>query len=132
MFSKQSIKQFLKPNKKKILVFVILFVATIFVGFINTSQTPSSFSDEDETIIIDQRTCGTEGIFNPLLRPFSFVIGNLIKGFIFNGDIVLCGADIISSLFFPIDIICLYLLSCFVIFVYNRTKPKPKKIIKFI
>lgn len=50
------------------------------------------------------RLCGVEGIFNPLLRPCSFFIGNVITGLIFNKELAICGT-LSLVIYLPLDFI---------------------------
>ena len=68
--------------------------------------------------------CGLEGIFNPLLRPFSFIFANLIQGLIIEGDIALCSATFTWFLYLPLDVIYLYFLSCLIILAFKKVKAK--------
>ena len=113
-------KEFLKPTKIKLVMYAILFILLIFFGFIRTDTdlAASSCTGLDCPV---QRTCGLEGIFNPLLRPVSFVIVNIVQGLLMNKDIVLCGVGPVI-LFWPLDTPYLYVLSCFAVSIFRRYK----------
>ena len=117
MVNRETIKESLIPNYAKLGLFLVLLILLFFFGFFRTS---SCFLDENGIRVC--RTCGLEGIFNPLLRPFSFIFANLIQGLIINGDIVLCGAAFAWFLYLPLDIIYLYFLSCLIILAFRQLK----------
>jgi len=112
-------KKFLKPTKIKFAILVILFILSIFFGFIRTDLTVNLCTGPD---CPPQRECGVEGIFNPLLRPISFVLANIVQGLLMNDDIVLCGGGPAIILFWPLDIPYLYVLSCFAVSIFRRYK----------
>ena len=119
MINKETIKQFLKPNRGKLLLFLVLICLAFFFGFFKTS---SCFLDENGVRVC--RECGLEGVFNPLLRPFSFIFANLIQGLIIKGDIALCGAAFAWFLYLPLDVIYLYFLSCLIILAFKKIRTK--------
>ncbi|RLI87072.1 MAG: hypothetical protein DRO76_02920 [Candidatus Altiarchaeales archaeon] len=114
---KETIKEFLKPDRVKLVLFLALLVLLFFFGFFRTS---SCFLDENGIRVC--RKCGLEGIFNPLLRPFSFIFANLVQGLIIEGDIALCGAAFAWFLYLPLDIIYLYFLSCLIILAFKKKR----------
>ena len=71
-------KEFLKPTKIKFATLVILFILSIFFGFIRTDLMVNLCTGPD---CPPQRECGVEGIFNPLLRPTSFVLANIVNNY---------------------------------------------------
>ena len=119
MMNKETIKEFLKPNCVKLASLLVLFILLFIFGFFRTS---SCFLDENGIRVC--RECGLEGVFNPLLRPFSFIFANLIQGLIINGDIVLCSAAFTWFLYLPLDIIYLYFLSCVIILAFKKIETK--------
>ena len=121
MVNRETIKESLIPNYAKLGLFLVLLILLFFFGFFRTS---SCFLDENGIRVC--RECGLEGIFNPLLRPFSFIFANLIQGLIINGDIVLCGAAFAWFLYLPLDIIYLYFLSCLIILAFKKIRTKNK------
>ena len=116
-------KEFFKPTKSKFLFLLFLLIITIFFGFFNMSN---CFVDENGKEIC--RNCGLEGIFNPLLRPISFLISNVFRGLIESGNLQICGANLTLYLLFPLDLIYQYFISCTIIYFYNKSKKQ--KIIK--
>lgn len=117
--NKQTIKELLKLNNKQFAIFIVLFILAFFFGFFRTS---SCFLDENGISVC--RQCGPEGIFNPLLRPISFVLANIIQGLIINKDISLCGAFFAIIFYFPLDAIYLYLLSGVIYRQYDKIRSK--------
>jgi len=100
-------KEFFKPTKGKIIIFIILIVLSILFGFFETSN---CFIDENGEEIC--RMCGQEGIFNPVLRPFSFLIGNIYKGILESHNFAVCGGPEIYWSIFIFDLFYLYIVSC--------------------
>lgn len=96
-------KKFFKPTLWKIIVFIILIVLSFFLGFFHMSN---CFIDENGEELC--RMCGVEGIFNPILRPISFIIGNIFGGLISNNNIQMCGAMLLIYSLYPFDLIWLY------------------------
>jgi len=95
----------LNRNQKRFIIIGALFFLSLFFGFFRTS---GCFIDESGIEIC--RICGTEGIFNPLLRPISFIFGNVINGLILKGELTICGmTSIILS--YPFDFIYFYIFS---------------------
>ena len=114
------IKKFFKPTKEKIIILMILIILSVFFGFFETSNCSIDAGIEE------CRLCGSEGIFNPLLRPVTFFVGNLIGGFIEGGDIKYCGADSVFYTLWPLDIILIYIILCFMIFKHDEDKSNKK------
>lgn len=119
---KNGIKYFLKPSKWKILILIPLVILSIFVGFFKTSN---CFVNEEGVSVC--RKCGVEGIFNPVLRPFSFLIGNVYKGLIESGYIAICGGPALYWPIFILDVSYLYIISCFLHLIISKSKSKNKK-----
>ncbi len=110
-------KEFFKPTKWKILLILFLFIITLFFGFFERSN---CFIDENGEEIC--RECGLEGIFNPLLRPISFLISNVFNGLIESGNLQICGASLTIYALLPLDLIYLYIISSVIIYFYNKSK----------
>ena len=66
-----TIKEFFKPTWKKIIVFAILIILLLLIGFFEKPLGENVMS-----------MCGPIGIYNPILRPFAFLAGNIFIGFI--------------------------------------------------
>lgn len=119
MMNKETIKELLKFNNRQFAIFAVLFILAFFFGFFRIS---GCFLDENGIRVC--RECGPEGIFNPLLRPISFVLANIIQGLIINGDISLCGAFFALIFYLPLDAIYLYILSGVIYCQYNKIRTK--------
>ena len=110
MFSKQSIKQFLKPDKKKILVFVIFGIILSFAPMVFCHI----YSDT-----LDE---------NLLISPFKYVLSTIQNIFSPLATFPGCEPSVDCSWGLTVSMcILFYILSCFVVFVYNKNKIKPKK-----
>jgi len=112
-------KKFLKPSILKFVILIILFLLSIFLGFFKMS---SCFLDENGNKAC--RECGIEGIFNPLLRPISFFLANVIRGLLISHDIQLCGATFAILFYWPLDMIYLYFLSSLIVWIYDKVRKK--------
>ena len=123
MFSKQSIKQFLKPNKKKILVFVILFIFfPVIFPWLSTShcvRTETLLPIESVKVCEPQWTISYgfvfEGIVNETKRTSQRTV-NLFE--IKTLPVVWYPFYYIWHLFFS------YLGCCIVVPFYSKIKPK--------
>lgn len=98
-----TLKQFLKPDGRKIVLTVILFI--ILMG----------------PIIIIEATCATEGIETPpphcnFLAPMG-IIGQKLERFLF---------PIFENAFisFILIVILIYLLFCFIVWIYDKFRKK--------
>lgn len=112
MLNKQSIKQFLKPNKKKILVFAILGIILLLIPIIPCQ------------IYYDYGHLESNGlrIENSLCRIFRCVLDTDIVFRIFpcyGCSSAVCPWGLIASIY-----ILFYFLSCLIIYFYDKMRPK--------
>lgn len=88
-------------KKEKIAVITIivlgLFILSIAIGFFETKPHPT----EKEVCV----SCRTEGVFNPVLRPFSFLIGNVYQGLMVKGGITYSNVKDTYFLYMPFDVV---------------------------
>lgn len=112
MFNKQSIKQFLKPNKKKILVFAVLGIILLFIPLIPCQIYHGGTLPPDEY--------GRFWTENLMCSPLSCALDSN-TGFIvfprYGMDSTVCPWSLIASIY-----ILFYILSCFVIYFYDKIK----------
>jgi len=97
-----SLKQFLKPNWRKIIIFVILFAII---------PLPARFCKDPPSCIDPSGCCW-------IFIPF----GNLLSLSIILS--VGVGGDLITIIFMLITIIISYLLSCIIVWIYYKVKKK--------
>jgi len=106
------IKQFLKPDRRKVFIFLILLLFT-FVGYIAMGS-----------MLIDGAGAGP---FERFLRNIHFPLPFLIVGlFLMFSVLYLCnffGLNNVTSspwFFLIIILICFYLFSCLIIFIWDK------------
>jgi len=97
-----TLKQFLKPEWKKIVVFIIFFIGSLFLGKFGIEMLRRLFA----------------GCLVSSLIGFPFVFLTKIECITRKGGAVW---DLISLLF---DLIFWYLLSCFIVWIYDKVKKK--------
>jgi len=124
MYDKNSIKKFLKPSWKKILIFLLLCV--VFLLFYGKSYN----CYESYRHYIDDRNCPTDSEYRVYGFPLPYADHTANIGVYFS--------DIIVEIFFPIlgkfnnknypnfffDLIFWYLSSCLVISAWDRIRKK--------
>jgi len=102
-----NIKQSLKPNWKKIIVFGILFVIfDLLILFWALSITGGDF-----------------GYFNKIGLPLGFYRIPVCSNTPQQG--VICGGGFFSLVYLIIDILFWYVMSCFIVWICNKLKKKP-------
>jgi len=101
-----SIKKFLKPDWRKIVIFVILFLITTFVPF---------FTAEAYNMTSGERFISRFSLANILFNCFW---GNIYENFLYKQE---CSQSI---QFFVLLIILDYLLSCFIVWIYDKFRKK--------
>jgi len=110
-------KEFFKPTKWKIILLIALLIITFFLGFFERSN---CFIDSNGEEIC--RKCGLEGVFNPILRPISFLLSNVYMGLIESGNLQVCGASLTFYSLLPFDLVYLYIISCTIIYIHKKFK----------
>lgn len=103
-----NIKQFLQPNKRKNIVFIILFTLTnLLILLLAISITGGDF-----------------GYFEIIGLPIGFIRLEVCSATITG---VQCGGGFFSLLYLIIDIVFWYLIACFIVHIYNKIKRVKKK-----
>jgi hypothetical protein len=100
-----TIKQFLKPDWRKIKVVMILLILTNF-GFL---------------FLVLMTTAGDAGYFDMIGLPLGFVKLSICSNL---SGVVSCGGGFFSLPFLIINIIFWYLLSCLIIWIYDKFRKK--------
>ena len=113
MMSKETIKQFLKPDWRKILLFTLFALSSLFIGGL-------ACGGGDIGIVCNFWVGFPMPIFD---CPVELFEDQLITFAIFSGDChILSVLPLIVFLF--IDIIFWYALSCLIIFAYDKFRGK--------
>lgn len=114
-------KQFLKPDRRKIVLFVLLAILFIFSIMIYLSSIPpGALCTTEECKIERARQDLIDILFLLIVSPF-LVLDEYLVGYIPEFSNALNLIAIILSFFYW------YILSCFIVWIYDRFRKKNKK-----
>jgi len=105
MMNKETIKQFLKPDWKKILLTVVITIFS-YIPFICPSPPPDLFVKPPQCY--------------PVITLFLELPISLYYSLGFPGGI----SNIVLYIFLAIEVIVIYLLSCLIIFIFDKLRSK--------
>lgn len=108
-------KEFFRPTKEKIILFIVLIFIGVIIGSGPLMRIDPDPRPQEFTKFIDSFEPTWTVFLSPIILPFS-----LMEGYagIYPSWMIL--------IFFIIDVIFWYLISCLIIFAFNKFKDKNK------